>query len=107
MKVSELKQLIREEINTILKESVSSKVKIETNKSKIDLLMRKYKKNITLLTKDSYDNVVAIAYGDLDDDNRLQALLHHMEAQIGKEPTGNLGYEFIEYVNGRENSFTI
>jgi len=107
MKLSELKQLIREEINTILKESVSSKVKIETNKSKIDLLMRKYKKNITLLTKDGYDNIVAIAYGDLDNDNRLQALLHHMEAQIGKEPTGNLGYEFIEYVNGHENSFTI
>jgi glutamyl-tRNA reductase len=107
MKLSELKQLIREEISTILKESVSSKVKIETNKSKIDLLMRKYKKNITLLTKDSYDNIVAIAYGDLDDDNRLQALLHHMESQIGKEPTGNLGYEFIEYVNGRENSFTV
>jgi len=107
MKLSELKQLIREEINTILKESVSSKVKIETNKSKIDLLMRQYKKDITLLTKDGYDNIVAIAYGDLDNDNRLQALLHHMETQIGKEPSGNLGYEFIEYVNGQENSFTV
>jgi hypothetical protein len=84
-----------------------SSVKIETDKSKIDSLMRKYKKNITLLTKDGYDNIIAIAYGDLDNDNRLQALLQHMEAQIGKEPSGNLGYEFIEYVNGRENSFTM
>jgi glutamyl-tRNA reductase len=84
-----------------------SSVKIETDRSKIDSLMRKYKKNITLLTKDGYDNIVAIAYGDLDNDNRLQALLQHMEAQIGKEPSGNLGYEFIEYVNGRENSFTM
>jgi glutamyl-tRNA reductase len=84
-----------------------SSVKIETNRSKIDSLMRKYKKDITLLTKDGYDNIIAIAYGDLDNDNRLQALLQHMEAQIGKEPSGNLGYEFIEYVNGRENSFTM
>ena len=84
-----------------------SSVKIETDRSKIDSLMRKYKKDITLLTKDGYDNIVAIAYGDLDNDNRLQALLQHMEAQIGKEPSGNLGYEFIEYVNGRENSFTM
>lgn len=84
-----------------------SSVKIETDRSKIDSLMRKYKKDITLLTKDGYDNIIAIAYGDLDNDNRLQALLQHMEAQIGKEPSGNLGYEFIEYVNGRENSFTM
>ncbi len=84
-----------------------SSVKIEKDRGKIDSLMRKYKKDITLLTKDGYDNIVAIAYGDLDNDNRLQALLNHMEAQIGKEPTGNLGYEFIEYVNGRENSFTM
>jgi hypothetical protein len=84
-----------------------SSVKIETDRNKIDSLMRKYKKDITLLTKDGYDNIVAIAYGDLDNDNRLQALLNHMEAQIGKEPSGNLGYEFIEYVNGRENSFTM
>jgi hypothetical protein len=84
-----------------------SSVKIEKDRSKIDSLMRKYKKDITLLTKDGYDNIVAIAYGDLDNDNRLQALLQHMEAQIGKEPSGNLGYEFIEYVNGRENSFTM
>jgi hypothetical protein len=69
MKKSELKQIIKEEFSKILKENSLSKTKIETDKNKIDLLMRKYKRNITLLTKDGYDNVVAIAYGDMDNDN--------------------------------------
>jgi hypothetical protein len=107
MKKSELKQIIKEEFSKILKENSLSKAKIETNKNKIDLLMRKYKRNITLLIKDSYDNVVAIAYGDMDNDNRLQSLIQHMEEKIGKEPSGDLGYEFIEYNNGEESSFTL
>ena len=107
MKKSELKQIIKEEISKILKENSLSKVKIETDKNKIDLLMRKYKRNITLLIKDDYDNIIAIAYGDLDEYNRLQSLVQYMEEKIGKEPSGNLGYEFIEYVDGEENSFEL
>lgn len=107
MKISEFRKLIREEVRKVIKEDISNKVKIETNKGKIDLLIRKFKRDITLLTKDDYDNIVAIAYGDIDNNNRLQSLIRYMEDQIGKEPSGNLGYEFIEYINGKENSFTM
>jgi hypothetical protein len=43
----------------------------------------------------------------MDNDNRLQSLIQHMEKKIGKEPSGDLGYEFIEYNNGEESSFTL
>ena len=81
----------------------SNSVKLVTDPQIIDKLLsnRRISNNCTYVIQGEYDNIVCFAYKG-DEDERLDALTEY----IKQHPSEN-EYEFVEYVNGEERTFTM
>ena len=107
MKKSELKQLIKEEIEKI---NNSNQIKLVTDREKISRLLQhpSIANNCSyIIQNDDYTDIVALIYGSKDRFENTNFLINYMKEKLGKEPIGSDGYEFVEYEDGNENSFTL
>ena len=104
MKVFEFRKLIREEIAKVLsEESGINDVKVVTNRAEIDRLLKnkKISRNCTYVVSGSYNNIIALVYNG--DEYQRMAFL---EDYVKKFPNHER-FEYVEYVDGHENTFTL